>query len=457
MSSLHRNLPVATRAEPAQHSAATKAPPPANWSARGPIMLGLIALCILVLGFGGWSTFSSIAGAVVASGQIEVEDRRQVVQHPDGGVVAKILVRDGDSVEAGDVLMVLDGAMLHSELNIVEGQLFELLARRGRLEAERDQGTTISFPEEIITRAETDRSVADLLEGQRQLFAARAENLNQEDAQLARRAEQAGSQVDGIDAQLEATQRQSELIEKELVDMRALRAKGLAQEARVLALERQAASLAGTAGELIATRAETEGRITEIGIERARLISGRREQAETELRDLGYRVLELAERRRSLSEQISRLEIRAPSSGQVLSLQVSTPRAVLRAAEPVLYVVPQDRPLVITAQISPRHIDEVRVGQPVELRFSSLPSRSTPALEGIVKTVSADALTDDRTGATYYRAEIGLNAGELAKLGDQALIPGMPVETFLQTGERSPLAYLLKPFTDYFNRAFRES
>lgn len=429
----------------------------ARLNPRGPIWLGIVAVAVLLAGFGGWSMFSRIAGAVVASGHVEVEDRRQIVQHPDGGVVSDIRVREGDSVKAGDILMVLDGTMLRSEHAIVEGQLFEILARRGRLEAERDQAAEIVFDAELRDRAAADPMVAGLVDGQRKLFLARRETLAREDDQLARRAAQAGSQIEGIAAQIAATDEQSRLIGEELTDMRSLREKGLAQEGRVLALEREAARLAGVAGELTAAKAETEGRVTEIGIERDKLFTRRREEAETELRDLGYRALELAERRRALAEQMSRLEIRAPTAGVVLSLQVSTPRAVLRAAEPALFIVPQDRPLLIAAQVLPINIDEIAPGQPVTLRFTSLPSRTTPELYGRVLRVSPDALTDERTGMTFYRAEIGLNDGEVARLDGRALIPGMPVEAYLRTGERSPLAYLLKPFTDYLNRAFRES
>lgn len=424
---------------------------------RRSIWLGLITVLVLLAGFGGWATFSRIAGAVVAAGQLEVEDRKQVIQHPDGGVVAEIRVREGDHVNAGDVLMVLDGTQLRSEHAIVEGQLYEILARRGRLEAERDQEAEISFDRDLLARADTDDDVSGLVDGQRKLFLARRETLEREDDQLARRAEQATSQITGIAAQIAATDEQSRLIEKELGDMRSLREKGLAQEGRVLALEREAARLAGAAGELTAAKAETEGRVTEIGIERDKLVTRRREEAETELRDLGYRALELAERRHALAEQIARLEIRAPTSGVVLSLQVSTPRAVLRAAEPALFIVPQDRPLLIAAKISPINVDEISPGQPVTLRFSSLPSRTTPQLYGKVLRISADALTDERSGMTFYRAEIGLNEGEAARLEGHTLIPGMPVEAYLRTGERSPLAYLLKPFTDYLSRAFRES
>ncbi|MFB2531658.1 HlyD family type I secretion periplasmic adaptor subunit [Paracoccus sp. p4-l81] len=438
-------------------TASQKPPADSGFGMRGTIVTGAVAVLLLLVGFGGWAAFSQIAGAVVAQGQLEVEDQRQIVQHPDGGVVAAIKVREGDRVQAGDVLIVLDGSTVQSELTIVEGQLFEILARRGRLEAERDQRPEITFTPDLIARAETDPAVADLMQGQATLFVARRETLSREDEQLARRAEQAASQITGITAQIEASREQARLINEELTDMQTLRDKGLAQEGRVLSLQREAARLAGSVGELIAARAETEGRITEISIERDKLVTKRREEAETELRDLGYRALELAERRRALTEQVARLEIRAPTSGIVLSLQVSTPRAVLRAAEPALFIVPQDRPLVIAAQVSPLNVDEVSPGQPVRLRFPSLPSRTTPELQGSVAKISADSLQDERTGQTYYRAEITLNEGEAQKLGQQALIPGMPVEAYLRTGERSPIVYLLKPFLDYFNRAFRET
>ena len=213
----------------------------------------------------------------------------------------------------------------------------------------------------------------------------------------------------------------------------------------------------GDVGELTASRAEAEGRATEVDLEILRLAAVRREEAVTQLRDLGPQMLELAERRRSLVERIARLDIRAPVAGLVLGLQVTSPRSVLRPADPVLYIIPQDRPLVINTQISPLHVDEVHVGQKVRLVFPAFSARSTPELWGHVATISADALTDQRTGATYYRAEIVPDEGQFDKLKDQTLLPGMPVEAFIETGARSPMAYLLKPFTDYFGLAFRES
>ncbi|MGL4311856.1 MAG: HlyD family type I secretion periplasmic adaptor subunit [Paracoccaceae bacterium] len=427
------------------------------YSARGPIMAGLVSLLILVGGFGGWSVATKIAGAVVASGQIEVEQNRQVVQHPDGGVVEAIYVKEGDRVEAGASLLKLDGTLIQSELAIVESQFYEFLARRGRLEAERDGRDLIDFPAALTEVAPTNPEIAELMDGQLSLFETRNESFRQQRDQIGERQGQIARQIEGIDAQLVALERQIDLIGQELSTQKGLLDKGLAQTARVLELEREQSSLQGTVGELTASRAESQGRATEMDIELLKLESTRREEANTQLRDLGYREIEMAERRRTLSEQIARLDIRAPVSGIVYSLQVTTPRAVLRAADPVLYVVPQDRPLVIAARIASINVDEIHVGQEADLRFSAFSSQTTPNLKGQIATISADAFTDERTQAHYYRTEITLKEGELAKLGDLDLLPGMPVEAYIKTDDRSPMAYLIKPLADYFTKAFRES
>jgi HlyD family secretion protein len=424
---------------------------------RRQTLLGLLALVILILGFGLWSTLTKISGAIVAQGQIEVERDRQVVQHPDGGVVEEIHVTEGQRVQAGDPLLRLDGAALKSELTIVEGQLSELSARSSRLVAERDEADGLEFARDLLALAETSPEVAAQIEGQRRLFEARQETLVEQRDQLAKRIEQTRSQADGIRAQQVALERQLDLIDKELASQQGLLDKGLAQAGTVLALQREQARLEGQIGELLAALAQTEGQVTEIEIQISGLDTRRREESATELREIGPAILELAERRRALVERIDRLEIRAPVAGIVLGLQVTTPRSVLRAAEPVLFIIPQDRPLVITARIAPIHIDEVLTGQRAELVFSAFSSRDTPHLQGQVTLVSADALTDPQTGATYYVAELELADGEQARLGDKALLPGMPVDVFLQTGRRTPLTYLVKPFTDYFARAFRES
>jgi len=428
------------------------------WSAKGPLIFGLLGLLALVGGFGTWSVMTNIAGAVIATGQIEVEQNRQVVQHPDGGVVKEILVQEGDTVAAGAPLIQLDDTLLASQNAITEGQLFELMSRRGRLEAERDDLTEIVFDPELVKEAETNDEAASLMAGQQRLFVARLESIEKETEQLEKRRQQIADQITGIKAQQDAMGTQFELIRRELANQQELLDKGLAQVARVLGLQREEASLAGRMGELTAGIAQSEGRVTEIDIEILKLGTRKREDAITRLRDLQYRELELVEQRRSQLEQLDRLQITAPVSGIVYNMQVFTPRSVIRPADPVLFLIPQDRPLVIAAQVEPVHIDQVFPGQEVTLRFSALDARQTPEVFGRVTKVSADAFQNEATQIPFYRAEVIMNPGEFERLpAGTTLIPGMPVETYLRTDDRTPLGYLIKPLMDYFNKAFRET
>ena len=423
-----------------------------------PMMLGTITLLILVGGFGLWGVMAEISGAVVASGQIEVDQNRQIVQHPDGGVVAEIAIDEGDSVIAGQTLIKLDPTLEKSELAIIEGQLFELMARRGRLQAERDGNQTIDFDATLKERASNDPSVAELMSGQQRLFDARSETASNQVAQLSKRKGQIRNQIEGLDAQQIALQRQLDLIAEELSDQQSLLNRGLAQATKVLALQRSKAQLSGQMGDLSARKAEYEGRITEIDIEITSLDAGRREEAITNLRDQQFRALELEERARTLHEKLSRMDIKAPVSWIVYGLTVFVERSVIRPADPVLFLIPQDRPLIIAARVEPIHIDEIFTGQEVTVRFSSLDQRSTPELLGRVVQISADAFQDDARQISYYRAEIVLSEGEQDKIPQGiTLIPGMPVESFIKTNDRTPLAYLVKPLADYFAKAMRES
>ncbi|MAU52826.1 MAG: RTX toxin [Roseovarius sp.] len=430
---------------------------PAAWSARGPLLAGLVGLVVLLGGFGTWAGMTRISGAVIASGRVEVDRNRQVVQHPDGGVVAEIAVTEGDRVTAGQVLLRLDPTELASQLAIAENQLAELMARRARLEAERDGRETLVFDPLLLEMTKANSDAADLMRGQETLMAARAETVAARIEQLGKRREQIVDQIAGIDAQQSALARQSALIARELTDQQSLLDRGLAQATRVLSLQREAARLDGTMGELAAQKAQAEGRITELELEILRLRTDRREEAITSLRDLQFRELELREQRRALLEQMNRLDITAPVSGLVYNLQVFAPRSVIRPADPILYIIPQDRPLVINARVEAIHVDKLHVGQEVTLRFSALDQRTTPELFGHVVQISADAFEDEATRISYYRAEVVLNDGEMARLPEGVtLLPGMPVETFIRTEDRTPIAYLVKPFTDYLAKAFRE-
>lgn len=435
-------------------------PPPGNpkaWSSSRPIWTGAITSALLVAFFGGWGMLTTISGAVVANGVIQVEQNRQVVQHPDGGVVAEIDVQEAQVVKAGDLLIRLDGTNVKAELAIVEGQLFDAMARKARLEAERDDLPAPVFPQELLDLAKTRPEVAEQIEGQKRLFASRLETQTAQISQLQKRLDQITSQSEGVSAQMNAIDDQIALLQPEIDGQQTLLDKGLAQSARLMDLKREEARLAGNKGELQANLAQAQGKATETQMQILQLKSARREDANTQLRDMGDKALELAERRRALTQQVNRLDIRAPVSGVVLGLAVTTPQSVIRPADPILYIIPQDRPLIIVAQIPPIHVDEVHVGQEVRVSFAAFSARTTPQLVGTLTTISADAITDQATHQSFYRGEITLEPGELAKLKDDKLVPGMPVQAYISTGDRTPMAYLLKPFWDYAKLAFREN
>jgi HlyD family secretion protein len=432
------------------------APKSFDWSFRPFMLVGYATLAVLVLGLGGWGVMARISGAVIAMGTVEVEGNRQVVQHPVGGVVTEILARDGDVVAAGDVLLRLEGASIISEHQIVEGQLFELVARQDRLEAQRDVRDAISFDEELVAASSTHPELEELMKAQEQQFIARNDSLRREQGQLDERAGQIQNQIEGLEFQLAAVKEQVDLVGQELEAQEKLMAQGLTQLTRVLALRRELAQLKGTQGATEASVAENRARIVEIDLEKLKLETEQREEAIAELREIEFREIELRARRHALGEDIARLDVRAPVAGIVYGSTADTLRGVVRAAEPILYIVPQGVALIARAQVDAAKIDQVHVGQDATLHFSAFDQRTTPVVLGRVTRVSADIFTDERTGQRYYRADVALDETVLAELDGKRLVPGMPVETFIATDDRTALGYLVKPMADYFNRAFRE-
>jgi HlyD family type I secretion membrane fusion protein len=426
-----------------------------SWGAKLPLSLGFTSVFLLVGGIGVWSVQTQIAGAVVAAGKVQVESRSQVIQHQEGGVVGEILATDGDKVSAGDVLMRLDGTFLNSELAIIEQQLVEIFARRARLEAERDDADDFSFedpPAFIIVEIIT---VEEQLAGQKNLFEARKSSLVRELEQLSEQQTQIERQIEGIEAQQVSFERQFELIEQELEDVESLFAKGLVEATRVLALQREQARLEGEIGRLISSIAESAVRISTISTEALRITDARRETAITELRDIQLSEMELMERRLSLIERLSRLDIRAPVNGIVFDSRVLAAQAVISPAEPITFIVPGDQPLQVSARIDPNDIEQVYPGQDVRLMFTTFSRRTTPEVEGKVVRVAADTQIDEVTGLSYYEAIMLPDAQVLASLENVELLPGMPVQAFLKTEDRTPLSYLTQPLTVYFQRAFR--
>lgn len=428
-----------------------------QWRARGFVVFGLLMLAALVGGIGYWSATTQISGAIISSGKVEVEVNRQIVQHPQGGVVSEILIDEGDLVAAGDILIRLDDVLKRSELVVVEGQLFEIIGQRNRLTAERDGAGAVTFDDELIGAAAGNPAITALIEGQSSLFESRQRSLQEEISQWDEKATQISNQIEGAQAQLASIREQLALLDHELENQQTLLAQGLTQAAQVSTLQRERARIKGSEGALLADIAQNRGRIAETEIEIVRLGASLRENAIGALRELQSREIELRQTRLSLHEILARFDIRAPRSGVVYGLTIYTERSVVSPAEPILYIIPQDSPLIISTQIPTIHIDQVQIGQKAHLRFSTFDQRTTPEIIGTVTRISPDVFTDERTGASFYTAEISPAEGEMEKLADLEILPGMPVETFIKTDARTPLDYLLKPLADYFNRAFRES
>ncbi|MGC9419725.1 MAG: HlyD family type I secretion periplasmic adaptor subunit [Rhodovulum sp.] len=424
--------------------------------ARLPLTVGILAILLLIGGLGFWSVATNIAGAVVTSGTVKVESERQVIQHPDGGVVGEILAKDGDTVEAGEVVLRLDGTFLRSELAIVERQLLEIEVRKARLIAERDGLETLEIGEITGFDNLDPEWIAGQIEGQKSLFAARRAALAQELHQIEEQKIQIDNQIEGTRAQIAALEKQLGLVERELIDKETLYAQNLVPVGQVLSLQRDEAGLEGDIGRLTSQVAESRARISELAVQALRLTDSRREDAITQLRDLQYGEIELEERRLSLIEQLSRLDVRSPADGVIFGSSVFAVRAVVQPAEPMMYVVPGGQPMLVSARIDPVDIDQVYPGQDVSLRLTTYDSRTTPELSGEVLRVSADALQDEATQQTFYEAVILPDTSALADLPGVELLPGMPVEAFLRTRDRTPLSYLVRPIKVYFDRAFRE-
>ncbi len=430
---------------------------PQKWRAGFPLAVGILAAVAFVGGFGLWSVATQISGAVVAPGRVEVVSKRQVIEHPDGGVVDTIRVKDGDVVKAGDILVGLDGTRTRSELAIVDGQLRDLEARRARYEAERDGRDAVTFSPQVEAKAKMYPDFAAQLAGERTLFAARLLSVQQQSDLLAEQTKQIENRITGTEAELKAVQAQTVLVASALVDQQTLQRQGLAQASRVLDLSRESASQQGQAGQLAAQIADLKGQIAANGIARLQLFTKRREDAVSQLADIQAKQVELLEKQLSLNSTLSLLDIRAPVSGIVYGSKVFAVHSVVRPADPLMYIIPQDQPLVVTARVEANHIGELHSGQQVSITFPSFDQHLKLPVSGTISSISADVMSDETTHQSYYSVTVVPDTASLAKLvEDKRLVPGMPAEAFIQTGAQSPISYLVHPLAVYFSRAFRD-
>ncbi|RCK39691.1 hemolysin secretion protein D [Thalassospira profundimaris] len=412
---------------------------------------------VLLLFFGMmlWLMVAQLSGAVVASGKLVVESNVKDVQHSDGGIIGEIHVRDGDRVTAGDLLIRLDDTMARASLGIVETQLSSLAARRMRLTAERDNLSELPIPDLFTDRLD-DPAVGDLIAAERNLFTARRNSLEGEKEQLSQKRAQLSETIIGLNAQKTANEEERRHIVDELTGLEGLFAKQLVPITRVAALRRERASLDGTHGELTASIAATRMQISETEMQMLQLDRDRQTEVLGELTDIDQQIAELMQKQIALRDQLRRIDIRAPYDGTVYQMSVHTVGGVIAAGDRIMGIVPDQDELVIEAHISPRDIEQVVLGQDAVLRFTAFNQRTTPELSGSVLFVAADLERDELTGDTYYIVRVRISAGEVARLDGRDLVPGMPVEVFLATGERTALSYLIKPLSDQFARAFRE-
>jgi HlyD family secretion protein len=415
--------------------------------------LSLIAL------FGGtiglWAATSTLSGAVMAGGQFMVDTNVKKVQHPTGGVVGELKVREGDRVQEGDLLIRLDETVTRANLQMVTKQLDELTARQSRLEAERDGRRSMDWPAEFAERR-TDPAVVKLMEAERTLFEARHSAREGQKSQLQKRVSQLRDEIVGLKAQQTAKARESAIIENELKGVRELYAKNLVQITRLSALEREAASLEGQRGQLIAGVAQAEGKIAETALQIIQIDEETRAEVMKELREIQARLAEYTERRVAAEDQLKRVEIRSPSAGFVHQLAVHTVGGVISPAEPAMMIVPANESLKLIARVMPQDIDQLSVGQHANVRVHASNQRTTPELSGTVTRISADVTHEQQTGLSYYTISVALPPEEIAKLGGVRLQAGMQAEVFVQTHDRTPLQYFIKPLQDQIARAFRE-
>ncbi len=424
-------------------------------SLRRHQILGVISLVLLVGGIGGWAYTASIAGAIIAQATVVVESNSKEVQHLEGGIVARLNVRNGDRVEFGEVLVRLDDTDTKAELEIINTQLYELLARKARLEAERDQATEIIFPEELIVLTDV-AWISRMIEGQRNLFASRRNFRIGQMEQLSNRIIQLGEEITGLNAQLSSKNRQIDLLREEFRGVQTLQESGLVTVSRTMILEREIIATEGDRGQLMANVARVRAQIGETELEIIQVGQDAQSTVLEELRGIQPQIAELFERKLSASARLRRIDITAPSAGFVHELQISGEGAVIGPGQIVMLIVPGEESLVLDAQVNPQDIDQISIGQQVMVNFPAFAAGVTPSLSGTVYRIAADLTQEDSNVPPYYAVRIELNEGELEKLGDQQLKPGMPAESYIQTATRSALSYLLKPFVDQLNRAFRE-
>ncbi len=429
--------------------------PPLHGNARTTVLIGIGVMLFFFVGLGTWAMLAPLDSAVIAPGSIVVKGNRKEVQHRDGGFVAEIPVNEGDYVDAGDVLVRLDDTEIRSTIDRLRAQLFSAQARVARLEAEQNDAKDIAFPESLLAITD-DPYVETVLREERLLFRKRVDALNGELELLRQRISQLRAQVEGYQALADAHATQVEIIGRQLENFKGLEKKGFESTLNVLELERQQATYIGQRGEANADLAQTRETIGELRLQIAQLKRRRAEEIAQGLREGHAQIAELEPQLRSAYKQLERVELRAPRSGYVLNLSVFAAGSVVRPGEKVLEIVPANDLLVVEAKVRPDDITDLQPGMAADVRITAYSQRDLPAADGVVRTISADRITEERTGATYYTIRVEIVDQDFLALDEVELYPGMPAEVVIPTGSRTAFDYLIEPLTRRFEHAFKE-
>lgn len=419
------------------------------------LLTGLMAVLVGFIGFGSWAAVAPIAKAVIAVGLVKVDSNRKRVQHEQGGVVSEILIKDGDRVLKGQALLKLDQTHAKASLGIVQSRLALRQAELARLTAERDKAEAISFPDELVEKQD-EKEIHEVLDGQRRIFASRAESLKGRVAILEKQIEQLRQQSNGVRAQQVASQQQLKIVSAELKDAQGLLEKGFVKKPQITTLEREVARLGGEIGEFKADNAGLQRAVSEKKQAILQTENDHYGAIVDELKAVQEDYLNLKERYDAASYVLDHVEVRSPASGVIVDLSVYSSGQVIGPGETLLEIVPDNEALVVEAKVNTMDVDNLALGQTADLRFGGLDQNKVPVLHGQVEYVSADILTDESTGAAYYQARISVGAEQLARMDGVDLQPGMPVEVIIKTGERTVLQYLTKPIASAMSKAWKE-
>ena len=424
-------------------------------SIRRLTLAGVAVSALLIFGVGGWAATTEVAGAVIAQGRVIVESSVKKVQHPTGGVVGELMVKEGQHVKSGDVVLRLDQTQTMAALEVIRQAIDELTARKARDEAEVNGLAAIEFPPDLLARRD-DPKVARLISDEEALFQIRRTGRDGQKAQLNEQIGQLTEETNGTVAEMDAKTKEIYWSKEELKGVQDLWRKNLVEFTKLTALQRESARLEGERGRLESNLAELRSKTAEIKLKILQVDEDARTELGKELADIRGKLSELHEKQIAAEDQLKRIDLRAPQDGFVHQLTVHTVGGVITASEPVMLIVPDGEALSIESRIEPNEINQVHLGQPVVVRFPGLGQRTTPEIDGTVSLVSADLSQDDKTGASYYMIRIALADKQLERLGAVKLMPGMPVESFIETPPRTVLSFLIKPMKDQIEKAFRE-